>query len=102
MEELIDRIINIEEEAKSAAAEAEKKIKKIGIDSQARAEKLKKSISERSDAKVEAIRKLEGEYSEKKICEIKTKLEDSIEELSKRSEENKQKWIDEIINNILA
>ncbi|MBP3361367.1 MAG: hypothetical protein J6N52_10970 [Clostridia bacterium] len=102
MEDLINRIITIEEEAQEVIREAEEKALSIESSAEKKSEFLEKDILEKAELKIKSIDSLEAEYAEAKISGINEKLNRQKKELADRLEQNKEKWVAEILKATLA
>lgn len=102
MEDLILKIIDIEEkaqevikEAKQADAELENRIK-------TETHKLETDITRKMEAKNVFLKQMENENADKKIESITAETEKHLSELDKKYESNKDKWVNTIVENIIG
>lgn len=102
MEDLINRIITIEEEAQEVIREAEEKALSIESSAEKKSEFLEKDILDKAESKINSIDSLEAEYAENKINGINEKLDRQKKELADRLSQNKEKWVAEILKATLA
>ena len=94
MEELLNKLIEIDRQARIRVEEAEKARSQLFDE----IEKKKKKLIEKSEANFKESLKKE----EDKQAEIEKKLNDGIETLRLKSEKNSDRWVDRIIKNIVS
>ena len=99
MEDLIMKIIDIEDraqevikDAKKADRELEERIKDESRD----------DITRRMEAKNVTLKQIEEEDADKKIEAIRVNMERHLSELEKKYNDNKDKWVNEIVQNIIG
>lgn len=102
MEDLIMKIIDIEAQAQEIIKDAKTADDNLEADIKTETEKLHKEIENKAAAKTETIKKLEDDEAEKKIKEIREKTKSDIAVLEKKYSENKDAWVDSVINAIIG
>lgn len=102
MEELLNKLIEIDRQARIRVEEAEKARSQLFDE----IEKKKKKLIEKSEANFkESLKKEEDKQAEilsEEKAEIEKKLNDGIETLRLKSENNSDRWVDRIIKNIVS
>ncbi len=101
MDEIIDKIIEIEERANEIVSDAEKAKEGFLDQIEKESEKLRLDIEQRAKKKNEMLRNYEDGEAEKKIAEINSKNKEAMAMLDAKYEENKDKWIEDIVNNVI-
>ena len=101
MDEIIDKIIEIEERANEIVSDAEKAKEGFLDQIEKESEKLRLDIEQRAKKKNEMLRNYEDGEAEKKIAEINSKNKEAMAMLGAKYEENKDKWIEDIVNNVI-
>ncbi len=102
MEELIMKIIDIEERAQEVIKDAKKADEELPerIDSECR--KLEQDIAGKVKAKNAALRQLENEDADKRIKKIEADTEKRLSELDEKYNKSKEQWVNGIVNNIIG
>lgn len=102
MEEIIERILKIEEEAKEIVKDTDEKMEHLDETIRAEVSKLQTSLDSRARKKAESIKALEHEAAEEKIAEIAKKKEESIARLNNIYAEKKDEWVGSIVDSIIG
>ncbi len=101
MEEIIERILKIEEEAKDIVKDSDEKMEHLEETLNAEISKLQKSLDSRARKKAESIKELEDKEAESKIAEIGQRKKEGIARLNKIYAEKKDEWVGEIVDSIV-
>lgn len=102
MEELIMKIIDIEERAQEIIKDAKDADRNLEADIAKETEKLHKDIEHKAQIKSESIKETEDTEAEEKIKAIRSNTEKNIAQLEKKYNDNKAVWVDKIVNNIIG
>lgn len=102
MEDLIMKIIDIEEQAQEIVGEAKAADKNLESDLKSETEKLHSDIERKAAAKSEAIKQFEDNETEKKIQKIREKTKSDIDKLNKKRGENMDIWVKKIVSDIVG
>ena len=97
MEDLIMKIIDIEDRAQEVIKdrELEERIKD-------ESRKMRDDITRRMEAKNVTLKQIEEEDADKKVEAIRVNMERHLSELEKKYNDNKDKWVNEIVQNIIG
>ena len=87
MEDLIMKIIDIEDRAQEVIKDAKKADRELEERIKDESRKMRDDITRRMEAKIEAIR---------------VNMERHLSELEKKYNDNKDKWVNEIVQNIIG
>ena len=101
MENLINRILEIDEDAKKKLDNAYKKKSDILCDAEKQEDQIKEDVFKKVNGRVEKVEEFEKSNSDEKLAELAKKTEDEIAALDKTYNENHDKWEDEIYRNII-
>lgn len=98
---IIDRILTANKEAEKFAEQAEQE-KKTAIEhiGEQKAE-LKRKYSERAEKRIDIVRVQEKEFADEKINANRNIFEERIVQLDKVAEENKDKWAQNLFEEII-
>ncbi len=101
MDEIIERIIKIEEDARELLRKA--KIEKEGLGETIEKEvaRLKKEVSQKAKAKVETLKSFEDGEAHKKIDEIKERLEEVSKKMENTAAQKSQEWVNDLVNTVI-
>lgn len=102
MEDLIMKIIDIEEKAQEVIKDAKKADRELETRIKDETHKLQDDITRKMEAKNVTLRQMEENDADKKIEEITANMERHLSELEKKYENNKDKWVNEIVQNIIG
>ena len=96
MEDLIMKIIDIEDRAQEVIKDAKKADRELE-------ERIKdESRKMRDEAKNVTLKQIEEEDADKKVEAIRVNMERHLSELEKKYNDNKDKWVNEIVQNIIG
>lgn len=102
MEDLIMKIIDIEDRAQEVIRDAKKADRELDERIRDDSRKLQDDIARKVEAKNITLKQMEEDDAEKKIAVINEAMEKHLSELEEKYEKNKDKWVDEIVNNIIG
>lgn len=102
MEDLIMKIIDIENKAQELIADAKKADKELSERIDNDTHKLQDDIERKMKAKNASLRKFEEEDAQKQIKEISESTDKNLSRLEEKYNANKEKWINEIVENIIG
>lgn len=102
MEELIMRILDIEDRAREVISDARKADRELELRIKDDGRKLQSDIERKMEIKNADLRRIEQEDAERQIKKINDETEKSLAELEEKYEKNKDRWVDEIITNIVG
>lgn len=102
MEDLIMKIIDIEDRAQELIKDAKEADRELEERLENETKKLEKDIVRKAEVKRETLKQIENEDADRKIEEINCEVEKQIESLNAKYIENKDKWVDEIVGNIIG
>ena len=100
MEEIIAKIIEIEERARDIVKDAENAKKGLENELARETERLRHDIAERAEKKNEALREYEDGEADKKIAQINAEAERVMQSLEAKFNENKDKWVEDIFDSV--
>ena len=102
MEDLIMKIIDIEDRAQEVIRDAKKADRELDERIRDDSRKLQDDIARKVEAKNVTLKQIEEDDAEKKIAEINESMEKHLSELEEKYQKNKDKWVDEIVSNIIG
>ena len=102
MEEILAKILAVDERAKKIAADGTEVTDGIGSDLSEKIEQLKKNIDEKFSEEIEQETKKNREAADNRISELKNNLEQKKLEMKRQFDTNKDKWISEIMEEIVG
>ena len=102
MDEIIDRIIAIEDEAQRLIKDAKEEKANLSQVIEGEVESMHKDMEERIKQKQETLKDYEDEEVEKKISAINKKLSENMEKIDKKAAEKKESWIEDLVNNVIG
>lgn len=102
MEDLIMKIIDIEAQAQEIIRDAKAADENLEANIEAETKKLHKDIENKAAVKTETIKQFEDDAAKKRISEIREKTAADIARLEKKCSENKNVWVDKIVDNIIG
>lgn len=102
MDDLIMKIIDIEEQAQEIIKDAKEADKNLEKNVQIETEKLHADIEKRAQIKSETVRNIENDDAEERIEQIRRETEKSIACLQKGYNEKKPEWVKQIVGNIIG
>ena len=101
MEEVIKKIIQIEEEAQAIIDETMKEKERKEKEHEEELVHLQASIIQNAHRKVEQIRKREFDEVNSKTANMEKKCEDRLQRIEKNADMKMDGWIDELVNRVL-
>ncbi len=102
MEDLILKIIDIEDRAQEVIKDAKQANKTLDQDIADETRKLRQSIQNKAIAKSESIKETELKEADEKGEKIRAESKKQIEALEKKYSENKDSWVNKIVENIIG
>ena len=102
MEDLILKIIDIEDRAQEVIKDAKQAHETLDKDIANETRKLHKSIQNRAIAKSETLKETELKEADEKCGQIREQSRSQIAALEGKYKENKEAWIDKIVQNIIG
>lgn len=102
MDELIMKIIDIEDRAQEVIKDAKQADAQLEQSIAGESKKIGRDISNRAHIRSAKMEAFENDEAEKKCEEIRTVMEKQLKKLDERYEQNKDKWIESIVNNIIG
>ena len=100
MEDLIMKIIDIEDRAQEVIKDAKKADRELEERIKDESRKMRDDITRRMEAKNVTLKQIEEEDADKKVEAIRVNMERHLSELEKKYNDNKDKWVNEIVQNI--
>ena len=100
MEEIINKILKLEDRAQQIIADAEDDKEKLENEFDAKVNQLKADIENKEKRELSQKQNEERLKNEKRIGEINQKLQQQKQMLYKRSENEKGKWVSSIFEEI--
>ena len=102
MEDLIMKIIDIEDRAQEVIKDAKKADRELEERIKDECRKMRDDITRRMEAKNVTLKQIEEEDADKKVEAIRVNMERQLSELEKKYNDNKDKWVNEIVQNIIG
>lgn len=102
MEDLIMKIIDIEDRAQEVIRDAKKADRELDERIRDESRKLQNDIARKVEAKNVTLKQMEEDSAEKKIDLINESMEKHLSQLEEKYEKNKDKWVNEIVENIIG
>lgn len=101
MDNVIRRIIAIEDQAQEIINGIKEKEEQLNGDVEREALAISKNIEEQSDKKIEQIKVTENEYLNAQIEVVRHNTSAQLEKINSIYDKNKQQWIDTIFENVI-
>lgn len=101
MEEIIERMIRLEEEAQRLTEKAEKERESFDDELEHEIRGMHEKIKTEAEQKREAIREFEEVDSKKRLCKIGAELEENLKKLEDAAEKNSGRWVEALVNTVL-
>ena len=101
MDNVIRRIIAIEDQAQEIISSIKEKEEQLNGDVEREALAISKNIEEQSDKKIEQIKVTENEYLNAQIEVVRHNTSVQLEKINSIYNENKQQWIDTVLKNVI-
>ncbi len=102
MEETVERIIRIENEAKNLAKDSSDRAKDLDTSVKNEIGELEKKTKERAEKRLEKVQAFESAEAEKLIGETEKKRNEAIERLNKIYAEKKDEWVNMIVDSVIG
>ena len=100
MEDLIMKIIDIEDRAQEVIKDAKKADRELEERIKDESRKMRDDITRRMENVT--LKQIEEEDADKKVEAIRVNMERHLSELEKKYNDNKDKWVNEIVQNIIG
>lgn len=101
MDDLIKKIIDIEDRAQAVIADAKKQQQELDQTIEKETRKLERDIKQRADKKSMTIKEFEDAEAERKITDIRKFIEEKEKSLEQKYQNNKDVWVKQIFENII-
>lgn len=102
MNDMIKKLVDIDEQAKSYSEETKKETARIEAEIRSECEKIYSDKMNEAMAEVEAESKKLAESAEQAFQQNETKRKAEIEKLDADFEKNSEGWVNTIVNNVLS
>ncbi len=102
MEDLIMKIIDIEDQAQEVIRDAKKADAELDSRIKSETRKLQTDITRKMEAKNITLKQMEDDDADKKIEEIEADAKKHLDELEEKYNSNKARWVDKIVGNIIG
>lgn len=101
MDELIQKIIDIENKAQAIVKEARDEQKNLDVVIEAEINEMKSDIEKRASDKCKMIKNIEDEDAQRRLSEIEAEKNAVIERLEGIYQSKCNEWVDDIVNEII-
>lgn len=101
MEDTINKIIQIEEDAKRIVADAKQKKDTLSEDVDAAVKEMREEIEARAKKKIQQIESYEEEYRKKQIDRVRAQYQNAESTLEQTYQKQKDVWINQIYKAVL-
>ncbi len=101
MDQIIQKIVEIEDEAQGIVDSIQIKEEELRKDMDSQLRELEKNIQEQTDRKIKQITERESTYLKEKLKSVKEETEANIATLDSIYEKNKDAWVDTMYKNII-
>ncbi len=101
MEDTINKIIQIEEDAKRIVADAKQKKDTLSEDVDAAVKEMREEIEARAKRKIQQIESYEEEYRKKQIDRVRAQYQNAESALEQTYQKQKDVWINQIYKAVL-
>lgn len=98
MEDIFEKIINIEKEARESVSDAEKQKNSIKANMDKEISALKNRFETQAERRCRIIREQSDKFAELGVAEVNRKCENDIRSLADKYEQNKERWTAEIVS----
>ena len=102
MEEIVERIVRIENEAKNIAKDSSDRAKDLDTSVKNEISEMEKKTKERAEKRLETVKAFESAESEKLIGETEKKRDEAIERLNKTYAEKKDERVKMIVDSVIG
>lgn len=102
MEETIEKIIRIENEAKNIAKDSEDRAKSLNASLKSEISEMEKKTKDRAEKRLCTVRDFESAESEKAIAATEKKRDEAIERLNKIYAEKKDEWVEMLVDSVIG
>lgn len=101
MEEIIEKMIEIEEEAQNIVSKAREKEGHFDGEIKRETDKMKNDILKKSRERCESVQKYESEEAEKLLKGIAAELEENLKKIENTARENSVRWVEDLMNTVI-
>ena len=102
MEDIIRRIIEIEDKAQKIVEDARAEENNLDKRVEAEDKRLAKKIHDEAEARCRKMQETERENVSGKIEQINARANEQFDALMEKYSENKEKWVDDIVRHIIG
>ena len=102
MEELIMKIIELEDKAQEIISDAKKADNGLDESIAEKSKELEADIERRAHEREEYVKNVEEKDTEEKISAVKKELDEKIAELENKYRTNKDAWVNGIVENVIG
>jgi len=102
MDELVRKILNIENRANRMIEAEKQRLSDLPKDVEAILDAKKREMDEKSQQRIDRIAEAESEDERVRLEKSRQEFSESSEKLSMLVEQNKEKWIEEILKRITS
>ncbi len=102
MEEIIKRIMEIEDKAQEIMTDARKKHDGLEKRVEAKETRMKRQMDMAADRRCIAIQQTEKSRAEEEIARINERTDKQLSRLEKKYRESKAKWVDDMVEHIIG
>lgn len=102
MENLINRILKIDEDARKRLESAKESKAQTIVSAERQEEEIRTEVLKRADGRLEKVEEFEKQNADEKIAVIDADKQSKISELDKAYRSKHKKWENEIFNNIIS
>ncbi len=101
MEDTINKIIQIEEDAKRIVADAKKKKDTLSEDVDAAVKAMREEIEARAKKKIQQIESYEEDYQKKQTDRVRSQYQNAESALEETYQKQKDAWVNQIYEAVL-
>lgn len=102
MQDTINQIINIEQQAQNILTDAKKQKANLTGDISAELDKITTDINNRVSEKCSAVEKREKEFAESRLAKLTDEYKNIENNLNAKYAEKKDEWVNSIYNDIIG
>lgn len=100
--EIVKKLMEVERRAKQIIAEADNRKMHIEEEINSEISKMNDDYISRANARVEKVVSFEEELAAEKSEKLRKDTDERINELKKKYNENKEKWLDELYKKVIG
>ena len=102
MDELVRKILNIENKANRMIEDEKQRLSDLSKDVEEILDVKRNEMEEKSRLRIDRLTESESEDEARRIAKLEAEFLENTEKLTKTIEQNKEKWVDEIFNRIIS